>query len=979
MLNQLELHKKIDDFFQAGVDSANVDIAKTLLINDDAKRYFFSKADDSWIDWLWENGFLNEIKEGAEDVKSYSYRLPELDYLTKLAGKNPVKVSKIIKAVNISDENFNPEVVDRFLWIVESLPADQIKLLTVKIRDEKWLYLMRAFRKSGYEFEKLIKKLMEAGEAEALLEMAQALLVVKSKEEISENDAGFSTDSPFYVSDLGSSGIFEALANIAEPYREKALQITTGIIADMVKLAQPDESHIFDYSDPFMLYDIDYFTVKVENIRGYSQRKEVGNLAAVITKLIKATIGDKQTAPVEVKRLFAYIDELPTCRSVWRLRMFTLAQCPATFKEELKDAFFRLFEVDNYFEIEGGTEYKKALHIGFSYLSEADQRAYITQVFAYFQKQMMEDPEKNWIKRTGWEILSSICEYLTDNEAKKCEEIFGKKCNVEYEPKPTFGKARGGAVRHVSPVNLSDFTIEQIIENLKSKWAPEKLSEQFKGDDFLAPRGAEGLGDAMKENVKERTAEYLDKFILFFNREAIHSSYLYSLLFGIKEMLRDKLVLNATQIAQLFELFDAIKFSGEKTAFRRVKGDDARWLVDWITVHNEIPDILQHLLRDKTGREEIYTHHRERFVGLISYLFTIKDSPSKEEEGPEYGDPHFVAINSVRGQAFEALVMFAENDGDTLADDTKVLYKKVLTDDSLVMCFVIGRYLATFYFRGKEFIVELLPEIFPKDDPDKKDIYLASWEGYLTNTLYDKLFAALSDYYSHAIALDPKDYTERKYSKNLDESLAVHLALAYAHLELEIGSSLFIKFWNNKNVKRHEEFISFIGRSCLTRAQAGDEWLKENKVSKEKLIKFWDWALENVTEAEALAGFGFWINPDVEILDDALVIEKIAQTLKKSDGAIDWDHGLMRRLMTFAEKDGEKTLEIISSFLLDSRGDLNQNRRVPFFALDNEIKQSLEIIYKNGDTIMKQKVKDLINILIDKGSNLFWGLKDILN
>ncbi|HQO71088.1 MAG TPA: hypothetical protein PLH90_02095, partial [Candidatus Paceibacterota bacterium] len=230
-----------------------------------------------------------------------------------------------------------------------------------------------------------------------------------------------------------------------------------------------------------------------------------------------------------------------------------------------------------------------------------------------------------------------------------------------------------------------------------------------------------------------------------------------------------------------------------------------------------------------------------------------------------------------------------------------------------------------------------------------------------------------------AINLDPQIYTERKYSKDLDESLAIHIALAFAHLGLEFDNQLFIKFWSTPNIKRHQEFVSFIGRSCLTRDQAGDKWLEDNKVSKDKLIKFWGWALENISEPEVLAGFGFWINPDKEVLDEQVVIEKIALTLKKSNGNLDWDYGLMKRLPIFANKNGHRTLEIISNFLLDSNGNLNPNRRVPMFSLDNEIKQSLEVIYNNGDDSEKQKVTYLINSLIDKGSNMFWCLEDVIN
>ncbi|MCG2690370.1 hypothetical protein L6252_03785, partial [Candidatus Parcubacteria bacterium] len=375
----------------------------------------------------------------------------------------------------------------------------------------------------------------------------------------------------------------------------------------------------------------------------------------------------------------------------------------------------------------------------------------------------------------------------------------------------------------------------------------------------------------------------------------------------------------------------------------------------------------------------IHKAHREQIKNLISYLFTIKDSPSKDDEKPEYDEPYHIAINSVRGRAYEAFVAFVGNDGKILVDDTKKLYKEALADDSLAVRFVIGRYLATLYFRDKEFIVGLFPDIFPKDDPAKKDIYLATWEGYLSNTLYDKLYAELkNDYYSYAITLDPKDYTQRKYLKGLDESLAIHIALAFAHLGLEMEDSLFKQFWGVPNIVRHKEFISFIGRSILTREQAGEEWLNENKVSKEKLIKFWDWVLKNVSEPKVLSGFGFWINPDKEILGDSIVVEKIAETLKKSNGDIDWDHGLLKRLPIFAEKNGAKTLEIISSYLLDSKNDLNQNRRVPLL-YDVEMQEALKIIYKSGSKKIKQKVTDLINTLIEKGGSMFWGLKGVIS
>jgi len=110
---------------------------------------------------------------------------------------------------------------------------------------------------------------------------------------------------------------------------------------------------------------------------------------------------------------------------------------------------------------------------------------------------------------------------------------------------------------------------------------------------------------------------------------------------------------------------------------------------------------------------------------------------------------------------------------------------------------------------------------------------------------------------------------------------------------------------------------------------------------------------------------------------DSDVIERIVMTLKKSDGDIDRDYGLLKRLPILAGKNSVKTLEIILSYLLDSKNNLNQNRRAPIM-YEGEIQESLKIIYTNGDKELKEKVVSLINILIEKGGSMFWGLKDVI-
>jgi hypothetical protein len=47
-----------------------------------------------------------------------------------------------------------------------------------------------------------------------------------------------------------------------------------------------------------------------------------------------------------------------------------------------------------------------------------------------------------------------------------------------------------------------------------------------------------------------------------------------------------------------------------------------------------------------------------------------------------------------------------------------------------------------------------------------------------------------------------------------------------------------------------------------------------------------------------------------------------------------------------------------------------------YFDAARQIGEPLEIIYQNND--LKQPVENLINALIERGSNTFWGLKEVL-
>ena len=979
-MNQLKIHKRIDDFLKAGVVLASIEVAQELIgYNSDAKRYFFSTATQEWIKWFYDNDLFAELKKKADDPTKYGYRLPELEYLTRVAEKEPRYVADVILSIPISKETFNPEVIDRFFWITGLLPTEEIKRILPKVLAENWLKLMSPFSKSGYEYQKMVERLGEAKDYETLLILAKIILTVRAKEEFADSERFSISDKLFYLGDISETGIFDVITDANNTNQEESLTLLLNVLAEIVGLGKEREETVFDATEPFYLLDVDIFTLELDTNKRSHFREDIQNLVASCKTMIRSTIGAVCDNDVEAMRIYTtHIATLPDSLTCWRLKLYGITRCPEVFIAEIKEALFRVFNVgERYFEIDGGAEYHQGLIAGFGALDDATKREYVAKVIEYHGATLEDKDREQWRKRDGLEILTYIQKYLTSDEVATAEPVFGKILKSgEIVPHPSVGKITSGMVSHKSPFNPAEQTIDALIDHLKTDATPKALSEQYKGDDFLNPRGAEGLGDAIKEDFKTRRIEYLSNLDKFFDREAIDPGYVYAILRQVEDILRAKEAFTNEQHLQIINFFDLIRQSGEAKEFE--PAGERSYLADWITVHKSMADVLLEILAVMKDSQE-FKNNRGKILLIIKYLLSIKSSPDVEDDKRESNEPAHVAINSVRGQAYRAFVQFTYSDGNkTLSDDVKVLYEHVLdTDTSNAVRFTIGQFLASFYFRDIPFIKSLLPKLFPIAGTGKEKLHFATWEGYLASSLYKELFEELVSYYEYAVETDPDTYPDRKYLKGLDETLAAHIALAYAHFDFNNDNPLFDLFWKTPNETRHYEFVSFIGRTCITRSGAGDDWFAENKVSKEKLVGFWSWILTTdiKIEPKAFSGFGFWINPDKEVIDEKIIIKNLAPTLEKSEGEIDWDYGMTRRIKTFAEIDPTNTLEVIRHFLLHG-GELNSHRRAPLFSIDSELKEALEIIYKTD--ALKPKVEELINLLIEKGSSVFWGLKDIL-
>ncbi len=994
-MDQIALHSQINTLIEAGPTSATFAILTALIeTNPDARHYFYAKADERWIDWLWENDFLDPIKEKGENSTQYRYKTPELEYLVRVTEKVPAKVVDIMLAVPVSKERFNPEVADRFLWICNILPADQLARIIPKIHSEGWVSLMSSFNHSGFEYEKMLSHLSGAKDYRSLLVLAEAILTVREPSEIEKIEHSYSTESPFYLKDISYTKIFEYLVNVDEIHRENSLSIATKALRNVVLSGGKDqEGTVFKVEDIFHLYDVDFFDLQLGDKEPISSRDDVRMLAAAVKTLAVSLIGRK-CDDATARELYAnYFESLPDSRSMWRLQLYVLSLCPAVFKDLIKEAFLRIFEFEQPWDLILGAEYEHALQVAFNVLDDADKRSYISKILDLFGNYGADDYEKQRYKRAGHDILSSIYAELTPDERAEAERGFGKELNPNYKPEPSVGPMQAGSVAPRAPITSEEFgsrSIADIAKKLRTDWTPENLHTQNKDNDFFHPINAEGLSDLLRADILKRFQEYIDEATSFFARDNIlDQHYTYSFLRGIQEALRDKKVDTATTNWDgLIALCIAIEKSGESKPFDHdVRERDIfdGSLSGWTAVHSSIADVLQELMKENQGRTIIdFPKYRDNIFEVICYLFSYPD-PLHSDETPERGDPFGMAINSVRGRTFQALTLFVYQDGKRIAKeeksklfrDTKELYETILRHEkTLALMFMFGHYLPSFYFRDKEWIRSLLPQIFPTD-LEKKDLYLAAWEGYVTANLFKECLEdpLIQDLYARAIALKPEEYTQRKYFRDLDEGLSTHLALAFMYFpEFNLDSLLYKAFWEDDNTSRHAGFISFIGRSFVSGSdKRTNPAMQDATRIKEKIMNFWDWALKHCNDPGALKEFGFWTNTEKSIFDVPWLAEHVRKTLEKTDGAIDWDYGLNHSLPAFAKEAPEDTIKILRLYLL--RGADEQTSR--WIYVDQQLTNVFKTLYQNPAT--RDETYKLINDLLPIASGRFWGLKEVLD
>lgn len=361
--------------------------------------------------------------------------------------------------------------------------------------------------------------------------------------------------------------------------------------------------------------------------------------------------------------------------------------------------------------------------------------------------------------------------------------------NSERLVHPGFNFWMETRIGYVSPIPKDEFLnkpndeIAKYLKEFEDKEA--KLSE------------IEDFADFLRDCVSEYPEKFTANIKPFLN---IHRIYQHALLWGLNEAWRLGKELNWQIIFDfMFELITSDNFWNEE-----YKGINYR---DWII--SRIAELIENGMKDNNHAFD------PKFLPKAEEILLILVEKNKSDLHKTDDFIPFV-LNSTKGKIFSAMInyslryarLYKKESEERWINSIKQTFTKRLNRDiesSLEFSVILGKFLANFYWLDKNWVIENINKIFPKNN----DIHWkAAITGYLfySSVVYKDLYFLLkrNEHYAKGIRTEFSDY-------HIAERLVQHICIGYLEgwEKLEDKESLIYLLIRNKDIKQLLAIVSF--------------------------------------------------------------------------------------------------------------------------------------------------------------------------
>jgi SOS-response transcriptional repressor LexA len=922
---QTEIYQEIDVIIKKGSVNAHPQrLAFLIRRNVESYGYFFRNADASWLDFLKGNSLLTSTWEVGQ-------------YLLKVAAEKPQEVMEVV--LKMKADPMAWRIRDAMVMAAAKMPPGiAAKIVPKIVRQEHWLENTPGHLHDLllHSLNDLIKTLIPGEKYSEVLSLTHKMLEVKvTVDPTTKRAIDRPMDSYYYGEIIKTLHTLpdEQTGNLAKVLREKLCE---AIAVESPERDEEDYSHIWRPAIEANRQNWGHENTKeilVTALRDFLERHVallINTGAADIPKKIDAILANKIDYAI-LKRLRLH---------VYRLHV-------AEFKKEIPAELLRNEEDSDLWH-----EYFLLLQAAFPHLLPSFQRSYIARLLKKKPRNIRKDMIPYWRARR----LVAIKDYLPGGTAKRFESMLSK-FDEEDAAFTIRHESFHGPTSPLTEEEMEKNTIEQLVERFIA-WEPAS-------DIFSPSRG--GLGMSFANVIKKQPDLYLEKTAVFKNLK-LRPVFFYHLFGALREVLHKR---GDRDWSGVVDLADYLVKSGQKgslTVFDDPKEREADW--------NDVFQSIAHFLSDGLQFQE-YGFKKEddgKIWNCIQFLCQNEDpTPEREKQYMEGNfDPYGLSINTARGQAFHALIMYIFWVNRNTKDAKRFIpegVKKILEehldisrDSSLAVRSVYGRFFPWLYSHDHEWVMKMAPRIFPDDH---EELWYAAWEGYLF-TFFGDVYRRFRSLYEKAIEKITVPKPNRRYHVDPVERLGEHVMIGLAHGYDEADViPLYEKFFAKANPKQRGDAISFAGRHWIVRDQIPEG---ERLTSMKPLEKFWEWRLKNSNSPEELREFGWWVKQGV--FDDPWMLDRLIQTLEKTEGDVDGEFKVMQALAELADKYPLACAKVIS---LVTRSRVRE--KVIFHTNEDEIGQALKKIYASKNKTAIELADGIVDHLTKLGLERFRYIK----
>lgn len=886
--------------------SASPHRLRELIDTNLASRWeFFSIADERWLGWLLEQGYFEPLRVGPESTP-IGHGYPESYYLVRMAKAKPARVVDVMMATPLAEDTLNPHTMRAFIEICETLPPNLLSQILRKAREERWVPLMGSAQQWGLSHRRIANRLHKSGRHGDFLLLAEQLLSVRAR----VDDTGHESSHPLYVTDLSHGTFFNQLGQIDDAHVEPALDLVTKTLANIILTWSPEgRSGTFKHLDFTFAFPTDIFVLEIGSSGFGPPVTDARNLMAV-AKTLAERLFCRASGRDRFEALYGrHIDRLPDTVFTWQLRMFVLTLGGETSESQLRRNLFRLFNKRDWNIAVLHPGYLRALHKGFGLLGEESRREFVDR--------LLETSLDAGQFRQGdlTRVLAAISGHLTGTQRQRA-----RGAGIDASRLPGFDemiKAVGNG--HEKPsardIDFGKFEVGDIPRLLSEKWDPGKLGQA--GYREPAHVVAETVSQRLGIDAQDRPAEYSRHLSLFYDRDRVDANYTYVVLDGIRRSAeRNSAALDRLDSAQLVDTLHRIvseNKDGALEAVRSLNFDLTVWWAGSRALHFVSADIMRVLLfgwRDSAS--DMLGNLREKMLDVVSGLLTYPDPPQSSDPRPSDGhdahsdsDPYGEAIGSVRGQAFQALVMLANLDhrarrgagkGFVSGDISKLFEQTLRLETTPALMSMFGNFLNAFHRWDPVWARGLIGDIFPAGG-SRRDLHIAAWHGYLLRLPNEDLFwePGMEKVYRRSLGFADEADPWSKRFEAIDEGLAAHMAHFFLKCdEFGLDNRLFNAFLRRPSPRRHICFVRFVGEHIL------EGNIPSGSPLRLKLQEVWDLMLSKPHGADVLPEFGRWIFAPSHTFDIDYLLCRTLKTLRATGGKLSWTYGLEKSMAEFA-------------------------------------------------------------------------------